>query len=64
MKRIEIEGISKSNFIGIWELENDDLLKKIIEFFNLNQENHKQGTLALGKVDKSKKDLLESVYYE
>ena len=59
MKRIEIEEISKSNFIGIWELENDDLLEKIIEFFNLNHQSHKQGTLDLGKVDKSKKDLLE-----
>jgi len=59
MKRMEVEEISKNSFVGIWKLENDNLLKKIIEFFNLNHENHKQGTLALGKVDKSKKDLLE-----
>lgn len=59
MKRIEIEEISKSNFIGIWELENDDLLEKIIEFFNLNHQNHTPGASTLGEVDKSKKDLLE-----
>jgi len=59
MKRIEIEGISENFFIGVWKIENNDLLKKIIEFFNVNYESHRPGTLALGNVDKSKKDLLE-----
>jgi uncharacterized membrane protein YvbJ len=59
MKRINTEEISGKNFIGIWDIENDSLLKNIIDFFNNNHESHKPGTIALGKTDKNKKDLLE-----
>ena len=59
MKRINTEEINGKNFIGMWDIENDNLLKNIIDFFNKNHENHKPGTVALGKTDKNKKDLLE-----
>lgn len=59
MKRINTEEINGKNFIGIWDIENDNLLKNIIDFFNNNHESHKPGTIALGKTDKNKKDLLE-----
>tara|TARA_Y100000768_G_scaffold142965_1_gene106496 strand:- start:716 stop:1327 length:612 start_codon:yes stop_codon:yes gene_type:complete len=59
MKRINTEEINRKNFIGMWDIENDNLLKNIIDFFNNNHESHKPGTVALGKTDKNKKDLLE-----
>ena len=59
MKRINAEEINGKNFIGMWDIENDILLKNIIDFFNNNHESHKPGTIALGKTDKNKKDLLE-----
>lgn len=59
MKRINTEEINGKNFIGMWDIENDILLKNIIDFFNNNHESHKPGTIALGKTDKNKKDLLE-----
>tara|TARA_B100001248_G_scaffold163654_1_gene123636 strand:- start:9057 stop:9668 length:612 start_codon:yes stop_codon:yes gene_type:complete len=59
MKRINTEEIYGKNFIGMWDIENDNLLKNIIDFFNNNHESHKPGTIALGKTDKNKKDLLE-----
>ena len=59
MKRINAEEINGKNFIGMWDIENDNLLKNIIDFFNNNHESHKPGTIALGKTDKNKKDLLE-----
>ena len=59
MKRINTEEINGKNFIGMWDIENDNLLKNIIDFFNNNHESHKPGTIALGKTDKNKKDLLE-----
>tara|TARA_B100000161_G_C33470411_1_gene377740 strand:+ start:284 stop:895 length:612 start_codon:yes stop_codon:yes gene_type:complete len=59
MKRINTKEINGKNFIGMWDIENDNLLKNIIDFFNNNHESHKPGTIALGKTDKNKKDLLE-----
>lgn len=61
MKRINAEEINGKNFIGMWDIENDILLKNIIDFFNNNHEHHKPGTIALGKTDKNKKDLLELI---
>ena len=59
MKRIEIKQNSSNNFIGIWKLENDDIFKKIIDFFNTNHAEHRPGVLPNGELDKSQKDLIE-----
>ena len=35
---INAEEINGKNFIGMWDIENDILLKNIIDFFNNNHE--------------------------
>ena len=41
MKRINAEEINGKNFIGMWDIENDILLKNIIDFFNNNIDKSK-----------------------
>ena len=48
MKRILINK-NETHFIGSWNLENDELCKKIILFFQNNKNLHLQGMTSQGK---------------
>ena len=54
MKRLKLES-DQINFIGIWSLENNDLCKNIINFFETNIDLQKDGTTGDGKKTEFKK---------
>ena len=54
MKRLIIKE-NQTNFIGAWNIENDELCKNIISFFQNNSNLHFQGVSAAGKNLNSKK---------
>ena len=56
MKRI-LEQAEKINFIGSWLISNDDLFKKIIDFFENNKSLHSQGSIDNGINLKDKKTI-------
>ena len=43
------------NFIGAWNIENDDLCNEIITWFEKNKELQKQGVTSEGRVSSNKK---------
>ncbi len=47
MKRLTLE-TNKINFIGYWQLSNDVLFEKIIDFFETNRHLHSQGVRDKG----------------
>ena len=47
MKRLTLDS-DKSNFIGLWQLSNDILFEKIIDFFEKNKNLHNQGSIDKG----------------
>ena len=47
MKRLTLDS-DKSNFIGLWQLSNDILFEKMIDFFEKNQHLHTQGSIDKG----------------
>ena len=47
MKRLTLES-DKINFIGSWQLSNDNLFEKIIDFFEKNKNLHNQGIIDKG----------------
>jgi prolyl 4-hydroxylase len=59
MKRFDVTekviSIKNPNFIGSWNLENDDLCNEIITWFEENKDLQKQGITSLGKISNSKK---------
>ena len=57
MKRITIN-TKQTHFIGCWNLENNDLCKKITDFFENNANLQIQGTTAKG-VDLKKKKTID-----
>ena len=54
MKRLEIKN-NQINFIGIWDLENNELCKNIINFFEKNIDLQKDGATGDGKKIELKK---------
>ena len=52
MKRLEIKSNEDPNFIGNWNIENNQLCDQIINFFENNSELHIKGTTG-GGVDES-----------
>ena len=54
MKRLKLKS-DQINFIGIWNLENDDLCKNITNFFETNIDLQKDGTTGDGKKTELKK---------
>ena len=54
MKRLIVKE-NQTNFIGAWNIENDELCKNIISFFQNNSNLHFQGVSAAGKNLNSKK---------
>ena len=47
MKRLTLDS-DKINFIGSWQLSNDILFEKIIDFFEKNKSLHNQGSIDKG----------------
>ena len=56
MKRINID-VKQTHFIGCWNLENNELCKKIIQFFENNSDLQMQGITAKGVNLKVKKTI-------
>ena len=59
MKRLEIKNDVSPNFIGNWDLENKELCKEIIDFFENNSDLHTKGTTGGGVDESIKKDKKE-----
>ena len=55
MKNIKINNNKSPNFIGCWNIEDDNLCKNIINFFDNNIDLHQKGVTALGFNEKIKK---------
>ena len=56
MKKVDLNYIraEQTHFIGSWNIENDDLCKEIINYFEENKKLHQKGTLGT-RVDLTKK---------
>ena len=56
MKKVDLNYIrtQQTHFIGSWNIENDDLCKEIINYFEENKKLHQKGTLGT-RVDLTKK---------
>ena len=58
MERINIS--DKTNFIGCWNLKDENLCKNIINFFEKNKQSHVKGVLGkVGEVDESRKKSID-----
>ena len=55
MKRIDISCNENPNFIGCWNINNNDLCESIIEFFENSKDLHTLGTTSSGVNEKIKK---------
>jgi len=55
MKRNQIKTDASPNFIGNWNIENNDLCSRIIEFFEQNSNLHFRGKVSGGINEKVKK---------
>ena len=55
MKKIDINISKQPHFIGCWKLENDELCKDIINFFEKNKSKHAKGIFSGGYNPKEKK---------
>ena len=53
MKRLIVKE-NQTNFIGAWNIENNELCKSIVSFFKSNPSLHFQGMSAAGKNLQSK----------
>ena len=54
MKRVNISSEKSPNFIGCWYLDDKNISKSIIEFFENNQTLQKKGSTAKG-IEESRK---------
>ena len=59
MKKIELRSKKNNHFIGCWQMENQDTMDKIIDFFENNPKRHEIGISGHGKVDKEKKESVD-----
>ena len=55
MKRLEIHNNQNPNFIGNWDIENDELCNQMIEFFEKNPDRQIKGQTAGGVNENVKK---------
>lgn len=58
MKRVSLNNIKteQPHFIGSWNIENDDLCREIITFFEENQNLQKKGSIGEGVNPAQKKN--------
>ena len=59
MKKIELRSKKNNHFIGCWQMENQDTMDEIIDFFENNPKRHEIGISGHGKVDKEKKESVD-----
>ena len=62
MKRIEISNEKAPNFIGCWFLEEKNISKGIIDFFENNQYLQKKGSTYKGVQENRKKFCQKYIY--
>ena len=55
MKKLDLKSPEAKNFIGIWNFEDDNLCKNIIDFFENNKNLQRKGETAYGVNEKVKK---------
>lgn len=55
INNLKLEGIKNPNFIGCWNIEDEELCKKIINFFEENKALQKKGSTGQGVNEKIKK---------
>ena len=55
MNRIDIKSEKSPNFIGCWYLQDKNISKKIIDFFEKNKNLQKKGSTAKGIEESRKK---------
>ena len=55
MKKIKIKITKQPHFIGCWNLQNDELCKEIINFFETNKSKQSKGVFSGGYNPKEKK---------
>ena len=51
IQKQKIAGPKNNNFIGCWDINNEELLKDIINYFNQNSKNHMMGVTGSGLED-------------
>ncbi len=51
-----MNNIEKNNFIGIYSINDDELMESIVNFFDQNTNLHKNGTTGDSVVNKDRKD--------
>ena len=56
MKRIQIS--EDTNFIGCWNLDDDNLCKDIVNLFEKNKQFHQKGATGSGVNEKIKNQLI------
>ena len=61
MQRIEINKSEYPHFIGCWNIENINLCKKLIDFFETNLSKQVQGVTTGGKDLTKKKGLISKL---
>lgn len=59
MKKINIETESKNHFIGCWNINDNNLMDEIVDFFENNPKDHEIGVSGYGDVNKEKKDSID-----
>jgi len=55
MKKLDLKSPEAKNFIGLWNFEDDNLCKDIIDFFENNKNLQRKGETAYGVNEKVKK---------
>ena len=62
MKRVKLTTNANPHFIGAWNIVDDNLCRKIIDFFNNNSELQKKGITGSGIDEKVKKTTDITIY--
>ena len=57
LKIRRINNSNDKNFIGIWNINNDELCKKVIDFFEKRKDLQKLGEIGFGKNEQIKKSI-------
>ena len=55
MKRLNIESPEANNFIGIWNINDENICKNIIDFFEKNKDLQTKGQTSSGVNEEVKK---------
>ena len=56
MNREEIKTLSENNFISAWKVHDSDLMDKIVDYFENNQEDQNEGVFGFDQINKQYKN--------